>query len=63
MKILAMGDERRVEELKLKFGSQVFSDPVPGDDPSVLKEYEVIFDLNADEGISVPSSVALLENK
>lgn len=63
MKILATGDEQRIDELKQKFGSEKISVNAPGDAASQLRQYDVIFDLNADEKKSVLDKYAVLENK
>ncbi|MEO5674574.1 MAG: 3-hydroxyacyl-CoA dehydrogenase family protein [Chitinophagales bacterium] len=63
MKILATGDEQRIDELKQKFGSEKISVDPAGDTASQLRQYDVIFDLNADEKKSVLDKYAALENK
>ena len=62
MKIFATGEERRIEELKLKFGSQVFSNRGE-ENVSALNDYDVIIDVNADEKFGALDFYALLENK
>lgn len=62
VKIFASGEERRIAELKLKFGNQVFSNRHE-ENTSALNDYDVIIDLNADEKFSALDFYAPLENK
>ena len=62
MKIFATGEERRIEELRLKFGSGVLSGREE-ENAAALNNYDVIFDLNADEKLSALDQYASLENK
>jgi 3-hydroxybutyryl-CoA dehydrogenase len=62
VQIFATGEERRIEELKLKFGSQVISNRGE-ENAASLNDYDVIIDLNADEKFSALDFYASLENK
>lgn len=61
MKIFATGEERRIDELRLKFGSHVLSGREE-ENAAALNNYNVIFDLNADEKFSALDQYASLEN-
>ncbi|HYV91568.1 MAG TPA: 3-hydroxyacyl-CoA dehydrogenase family protein [Chitinophagales bacterium] len=63
MKIFATGDERRMDELKLKLGNEISTGAIIKENNSVLKSYDVIFDLNADEKNAALDQYTLLENK
>ena len=63
VKIFATGDERRMNELKLKLGNEISSDGVNRENVSALMNYDVIFDLNADEKNAALDQFTFLENK